>query len=163
MSVTASTSPNPFDLALQRAQQRETDAALVQKQQDLERETAREKAAEAARIKAFQDGIRQWVMRFFVAVADTADKRGWKPEAVKQARAYAEALVCSKTDNPLPVTDPGIAKVVQDRFAYGIALDAKRSIPADFFTGQRQDWFPELFKTKAAQVERARSNTQHVR
>ena len=118
-----------------------------------ERRLEREKREEERAERLFQRNAHNWVMNFFDAVAKTATQKEWKPAAIDQARAYAEALV-RKSDVPLPTIDPGIAKVIQSKFAYGIALDSSRRavIPENFFNGQRQDWFPALYELKLTQV-----------
>ena len=88
-----------------------------------------------------------------MGLANANSPMSWDFNMLGSARAYAEALV-RKSDVPLPTIDPGIAKVIQSKFAYGIALDSSRRavIPENFFNGQRQDWFPALYELKLTQV-----------
>ena len=146
-------SRNPFAAARVQAEQREHEQAAKAARLAEERRLEREKREKERAERLFQRNAHNWVMNFFDAVAKTATQKEWKPAAIDQARAYAEALV-RKSDVPLPTIDPGIAKVIQSKFAYGIALDSSRRavIPENFFNGQRQDWFPALYELKLTQV-----------
>ena len=146
------TSRNPFAAARVQAEQREHEQAAKEARLAEERRLEREKR-EKERAGQFQRDAYSWAMNFFEAVAKAATQKEWKPAAIDQARAYAEALV-RKSDVPLPTIDPGMAKVIQSKFAYGIALDSSRRavIPENFFNGQRQDWFPALYELKLTQV-----------
>ena len=146
------TSRNPFAAARVQAEQREHEQAAKAARLAEERRLEREKR-EKERAGQFQRDAYSWAMNFFEAVAKAATQKKWKPAAIDQARAYAEALV-RKSDVPLPTIDPGMAKVIQSKFAYGIALDSSRRavIPENFFNGQRQDWFPALYELKLTQV-----------
>jgi hypothetical protein len=91
---------------------------------------------------------------FFGAIAKHAQKHNWKPGAIDEASKYAEALL-THTDKELPKINPGLEKVVRDKFTYGLAL-SHRNMPnvmnQQYFLGMRQDWFDELYQLKLTQV-----------
>lgn len=155
---------NPFEAARKLAEQREQEEAaeasrlaevrrIEREQHEAELQKERELRKAAAKQEEFVMNAKRWILDFFSAVAKTAIDRGWKATAIVDTKTYAEALV-RQSDQPLPKIDPGIAKVIHSKFAYGLALDHKRRqiIPENFFNGQRQDWFPALYERKLTEA-----------
>lgn len=139
---------NPFEAAIQQAEQRERQRVNQEAKQAKTRRAQREREREEREHQTRVRNIKHWVESFFSAVVTTAIRKEWKPEAIIQAKAYAEALVLSASNTELPVIDPGMTQLIRGKFAYGLVLDqrGRQVIPERFFNGQRQDWFPTLFE-----------------
>lgn len=153
MSNVTATIASPFARAKEQARVR-----MQQEQQLQERANAIE-AAELQRIRlakkqAYLDrDVQTFVEGFAVAAAKRGTERKWKEAALDLAERYVEALT-SHEDVELPKIDASMADVINDAFAYGMSLYVKKAdranIPDDYFVGQRQDWFAELFVKKCA-------------
>ena len=153
IATATDTIASPFARAKEKARERDI------KKQQLVQEAEAVKAAElqAKRQAAKQAYLEQDVERFVEAFATAAAKRGdereWKEAALDLAERYVVALT-SHEDVELPKIDASMAGVINDAFAYGVSLYYKRpqrdNIPSDYFVGQRQEWFAELFAKKNA-------------
>jgi hypothetical protein len=136
--------------------QEETTRQAIEAEEAAKRTAAaaaqREMVARAARKQGYLDtDVKKFKERFLFAVAKRGSDHYWKEAAFDLAEAYAKALV-SHDDVELPKIDPTMAADIHGAFAYGMYLyvrDAKPvNIPADYFLGQRQDWFPALLAEK---------------
>lgn len=147
---------NPFDLfdtAIQTAAARKAaeDAAAAQ-QQAMTAEAIRAKVAAEAALRSAQEETRRlndFVVGFVHAVIKVAETRRWSPTAIQAAQRYSMALA-SRPEVTIPPIDPKMGEIIQDRFAYGIALQGD-TFPSDWLNGQRQEWFPALFAKKNGQ------------
>lgn len=134
--------------AVTAAQAREAAAQAATEAQLQQERAVKRAAAELARqqaaVKVFEANVRDFKEGFANALLKHI--AGMKSVALAAVDAYATALV-SHEDVEVPQTDPGLVKMVNDKFAYGLKL-AGSKIPEGHFFGQRQDWFPELLNEK---------------
>lgn len=146
-----------LDRVLAKAQANEAAAAEAKLSQEKQRQLDRDVTAAREAQQQQQTAVAQ--LRFAVRkvaeeldfrLAKAAEQKLWKTSAIEEATAYALKLLCHE-EHDLPKIDPGIAKVVQDKFAYAVFRYGD-NIPADYFVGQRQEWFAPLLKTIKAQA-----------
>lgn len=151
MSIVTTHFVNPLTAL---AEQLRTEEAENAARQQAEREAAETARRAEAKKQYLINEVRTFAEGFFGAIAKHAKKHSWKPGAIEDVSKYADALLTG-ADKELPKIDPGLEKVVREKFAYGLALN-HRSMPnvmaQNYFLGMRQDWFEELYQLKLTQV-----------
>lgn len=95
---------------------------------------------------------------FFAALIKKGDQLGWSDGDHKAAEFYAKNLL-TLCDNVLPSIAPELIEVVNDMFAFGIALQKSKNneLPPFIFNGERQEGFLELLEVKLSKAERLRA------
>lgn len=154
MSTTTELSrPNPFGVisnAIEETKVREAVGAAEALQRDRALKAEREaRVAEAAAARQAEE-LAQNVFSFQEAFAYAIVKSDWfkKLKSVAQEAIGTYCTALASSDQVLPKNiDRLMAQFVNDKFVYGIVLAGIR-IPDNYFVGQRQDWFQELYDRK---------------
>ena len=161
--TTISPTRNPLDSLMETRRQQEEELNARKAVEAAERQAEREAAEAQRRADAKKQylikEVRMFAEGFFLAIAKHATHSEWNVSAIEEAKTYAEFLLRHE-DADAPKVTPGIARVVNDKFAYGLALSEHRMpnvMTGIYFVAQRMDWFPSLFAQKQADVQRRRS------
>lgn len=148
-----------FESAIQAATARKAlEDAAAERQKAADAEALQAKvAADAALRSALEEERRlnNFIGGFVHAVITAAETRRWSPTAIQAAQRYCMALA-ARPEVTIPKIDPKMGEIINDRFAYGVVLQA--DFPSDWLNGQRQEWFPELFAKKSGQATNNRLN-----
>lgn len=108
--------------------------------------------------------LKKFKASFFAALAKRGDALGWSTGDHKAAEFYAKNLV-TQCDNVLPSIAPELIVVVDDVFAFGIALQRSKGneLPPFIFNGERQESFLELLEVKLSEAERRRAKLKRLK
>lgn len=128
-----------------RQQQKEAEAARLAEEQRL---AHRSRLANRF-VEKFEKSFERYVL-----------SKEWSPAAIVTAEPYFEALI-SREDTDFPSIGQALTKLMNDLFVDEIIRFNDNQL-RDVFAGQRQDWFPALYKhrkhaPKKAKVERSKA------
>jgi|GEM_PF-5922696 len=147
-------SNDPFEAAIALATQHKTQTLEQQNRVRADRQERQAREARERQVRIFARNFQAAIIKHGTEIKANGQMR-WSPEAFEDARSYISALLCHSADTVLPTIDPGLAKIIQDKFTWGIVLQTNRKdnvLADDWFVGQRQDWFAELLPIKQKQA-----------